>query len=505
MTLFAALEQSAARFPERGAVYKGSAQLLSYGELHAAALRLAGGLLASGAVGDRIAIASKNCPEMILLMYGAWAAGMIVAPVNAKLHPREMAQIVEDAAPRWIFASDDLASPLRELVADPPSVIAIGSAAFGALTGGMQAEPQRVAAEAPAWLFYTSGTTGRSKGAVLSHRNLSAMTVSHLADFEDLSEVDSLIHAAPMSHGSGLYILPYVARGARNVIPESGAFDADEFLYLTDRHPGAGAFLAPTMVQRLRAAFERSGRSFHAIRSIIYGGGPMYLDEIKRSLACFGPIFRQLYGQGESPMTITGLRQRDFSDAPDDVLRSVGWPRAGLEVAIFDDQDRPLPLGTPGEIVCRGDVVMHGYWRNAEASAATLRSGWLHTGDIGIIDVSGRLTLLDRSKDVIISGGTNIYPREVEDALLSHTDVCEVAVIGREDHEWGEIVIAFVVVEPGRTVSETELDSHCLATIARFKRPKHYVFVEALPKSSYGKILKRELAGLAPDSGILPE
>jgi acyl-CoA synthetase (AMP-forming)/AMP-acid ligase II len=246
------------------------------------------------------------------------------------------------------------------------------------------------------------------------------------------------------------------------------------------------------MVQRLRVEAERSGRRPTRLRSIVYGGGPMYVEDLKKSLALFGPVFAQIYGQGESPMTITGLRRADHEGADDAVLGSVGWARTGCEVAVVDDDGRSLPAGTVGEIVCRGDGVMKGYWRNQAGTAEALRNGWLHTGDMGSLDGSGCLTLRDRLKDVVISGGSNVYPREVEEVLLTHAGVAEVCVVGQPDAEWGEVVAAFVVRIDG-SVGEDELDRHCIAHIARFKRPRHYHFVDALPKNSYGKVLRREL------------
>ncbi|MGE4323854.1 MAG: AMP-binding protein [Sphingobium sp.] len=499
MSLFALLEQAARRFPDRGAVYCGTQCVMRFSDLHDRALRLAAALRAAGGAGGRVVIASRNQPELLTAMFATWAAGMVLAPLNAKLHPREMADIVADAEPAIILAGADIHGELAALLGDRAGLIGIGSAQWDAMLACDPAVALGVDPDALAWLFYTSGTTGRSKGAMLSHRNLMAMTVAHLADFEDLGEDDSIIHAAPLSHGSGLYVLPYMARGARQVVPASSGFEPEEFLDLCDAHPGCGAFLAPTMVQRLRLAAEGRARLPTGLRSILYGGGPMYIDEIRRSLDCFGPVFRQLYGQGEAPMTITGLRARDFADRSDALLGSVGWARSGMEVRVVDEEDRLLPAGAIGEIVCRGDTVMRGYWRNDEATAATLCGGWLHTGDVGSMDAGGLLTLRDRSKDVIISGGTNIYPREVEEVLLAHPAVREAAVLGRPDAEWGESVVAIVAAEPGMTVAPDELDRLCLERIARFKRPKHYLFLPELPKSSYGKILKRELVACLAD------
>ncbi len=477
LNLYALLDQAAARFGDRGAVFLGQRQLHTWAQLRERALRLASTL---GDPGTRIAIASENCPEIVELLFATWAAECVVVPINYKLHPREMDQIRDDAGVSQVFASPKIAKTL------PNAEIISGAAYSTRLAAAPSDPPRNTDPSTLAWLFYTSGTTGKSKGAMLSHRNLMAMTVAHLADFDSPDENCSLIHGAPMSHGSGLYIPPYVLRGARQVIPESSAFEPEEFLDLCDHHPGCSAFLAPTMVQRL----VQTGRACpQNLRTVVYGGGPMYVDSLKKAMAAFGPIFVQLYGQGEAPMTITGLRRSDHLDAEDAILGSVGYARSGVDVAVLRDDGTPAASCEIGEIVCRGDVVMSGYWNNPEATAATLRNGWLRTGDMGSFDDRGYLTLRDRSKDVVISGGSNIYPREVEEALIEHPGVSEAGVVGAPDEEWGEVVVAFIV----GSASPAELDAHLLERIARFKRPKRYEFIDELPKNSYGKVLKREL------------
>ncbi|MBB3604128.1 acyl-CoA synthetase (AMP-forming)/AMP-acid ligase II [Mycolicibacterium sp. BK556] len=484
MNLFATLDQAAARFGDSGAIFHGENQLHTWRQLRQRALRLAAALRHTYAPGQRIAIASENRAEIVELFYAVWAAECVVVPVNFKLHPREMVQILEDSGAATVFASPKIAGELAPL--SPVVVELIGGPDYEQL---FNAPPAPVPSTDPsmlAWLFYTSGTTGRSKGAMLSHRNLTAMTVAHLADIDSPDQNCSLLHAAPMSHGSGLYIAPYVLRGARQVVSASGSFDPDEFLDLCDVHPGSSAFLAPTMIQRLVA----TGRNAPAaLRTIVYGGGPMYVDGLKKAMAAFGPIFAQIYGQGEAPMTITGLRRADHESEDDAILGSVGCPRSGVEVAVLDEGGARAEPGQIGEIVCRGDVVMSGYWNNTDATRDTLRDGWLYTGDMGSFDQRGYLTLRDRSKDVVISGGSNIYPREVEEALLEHQGVVEACVVGAPDPEWGEVVVAFIV----GTAAGEALDAHLLDRIARFKRPKRYVFVDDLPKNSYGKVLKREL------------
>ncbi|MDT5088989.1 MAG: fatty-acyl-CoA synthase [Mycobacterium sp.] len=482
VNLFALLSQAAQRFPDHGAIYYGRRRCCTWSELRERALRLAGSIRHDYPAGARIAIASENRPEIVELLFGIWAAECVVVPINYKLHPREMTQILDDADASHVFTSASIAAQLE--IGRP--VEAVDSESY---SRRYAAAPVAVPTTDPstlAWLFYTSGTTGKSKGAMLSHRNLMAMTVAHLADMDSPDQDCSLVHAAPMSHGSGLYIPAYVSRGARQVISERSGFEPAEFLDLCEHHPGCSAFLAPTMVQRV---IETGRPRPVQLRTIIYGGGPMYVDGIKKALAAFGPVFAQIYGQGESPMTITGLRRADHETADDAILGSVGYQRSGTEVAVLRDDGTSAPVGEIGEIVCRGDVVMAGYWGNPAATAETLRDGWLRTGDMGSFDTGGYLTLHDRSKDVVISGGSNIYPREVEEALLEHPEVSEACVVGAPDQEWGEIVVAFIV----GTADLADLDAHLLARIARFKRPKRYLVVDALPKNSYGKVLKKDL------------
>ena len=486
LNLFATLDQAAARFGDNGAVYLAERCLMTWKQLRDRSLRLAASLRISHEPGTRIALASENRPEIVELFYAIWAAECVVVPVNFKLHPREMAQILEDSGAAAVFASPKIGPNLASV--SPTPVQIIGTTEY---ESHFSAAPSEIPSTDPsrlAWLFYTSGTTGRAKGAMLSHRNLTAMTVAHLADVASPDQNCSLVHAAPMSHGSGLYIAPYVLRGARQVLPASGAFDPGEFLDLCAHHPGSSAFLAPTMIQRL----VETGRHPPAnLRTLVYGGGPMYVESLKKAMAAFGNVFAQIYGQGESPMTITALRRADH-DSPDDaVLGSVGYARYGVEVRVLGPDGETAPTGVIGEIVCRGDVVMSGYWNNPPATEDTLREDWLYTGDLGSFDDRGYLTLRDRSKDVVISGGSNIYPREVEEALVEHPGVTEACVVGAPDAEWGEVVVAFIV----GTAGEQALDTHLLERIARFKRPKKYVYVEELPKNSYGKVLKRELRG----------
>ena len=488
---------------ERAAIAVGTRTTASYGVLARRAAGLAAGLGRTFALapGDRVGLVMRNCPAYIEALFACWWGGFTAVPVNAKLHPQEIAYILGHAGARVCLATDELAQPVAALqggLPDLAAVLCVDEAYWDRLATVDAAPLARTAAEDLAWLFYTSGTTGRPKGAMLSHRNLLAMTTSYFIDVDAIAADDCLLHPAPLSHGSGMYVLPHVAAMARQVIPESGGFDPDELLALIEAQPGAAFFAAPTIVHRLVTSPAVASADTRNLKTIVYGGGPMYVADCKRAMALLGNKLVQIYGQGESPMTITALSRARHADRGhpryEARLASVGLPHSVVEVIVADADDRPLPPGEIGEVLVRGDPVMRGYWRDAAATAASLRGGWLHTGDLGAFDDDGFLTLKDRSKDLIISGGSNIYPREVEEVLLRHPGVAEVSVIGEPDRDWGEIVVAFVVGRPGMTPADADaLDALCLAQLARFKRPKRYVHLEALPKNNYGKVLKTAL------------
>jgi long-chain acyl-CoA synthetase len=497
MNLALWLERAGRSHPGQPAAGYGNRVARSYGELAQRAARLAGALRNQLHLtpGDRVVIAAQNCVEYLDVLYAIWHAGLAAVPANAKLHGTELGYILEHSHAKVCFASPNIdAAIAAHAPATLQRLLTIGSTEYETL---LAADAVAVTLREPhdlAWLFYTSGTTGRPKGAMLTHRALYWASHAYAAEVDAIAPGDALVHAAPMSHGSGLYIMAHTARLGIHVVPESGGFEPEEIFRLFTHWPRPSMFAAPTMIRRLldcRADCDANG-----IRTIISGGAPLYVEDAIEALDRFGPCLAQIYGQGESPMTITTLSKQDIAQRNDPRwqarLASVGRPFACVDVMVAGAQEQPMPAGKSGEILCRGDVVMAGYWQDPQASAATLRNGWLHTGDVGAFDEHGYLTLKDRSKDLIISGGSNIYPREVEEVLLKHPQVREASVIGRPDREWGEIVVAYIV----GTAKPDELDALCLSQIARFKRPKDYVFVPSLPKNNYGKILKTELRAL---------
>ncbi|WP_417409981.1 class I adenylate-forming enzyme family protein [Hoeflea sp.] len=495
------LARSGRKYPDHPALFDGDQLLADYREFARRAAAIGAGLSARYKInpGDRVAIFAKNTPAYLEAMFGAWFAGAAIVPINAKLHPREAAYIVENSGAVLAFCSAPLGDELAGALAKPElELIDLGGAAFELLrTGEPLAAPVPRDATDMAWLFYTSGTTGRPKGVMISHGNMQAMVFSYFTDVDAVYSTDAALYAAPLSHGAGLYCLQHVLKAARHVVPVSGGFDPDEIFTLARSLGDIHMFAAPTMVKRLVAAAQAQGETGEGIRTIVYGGGPMYLADIVEAVDVLGPRFCQIYGQGESPMTITALDRASVADRAHprwrERLASVGTAQSSVEVQIVDEAGTVMTAGETGEIVVRGAPVMQGYWQDPVATAASLRDGWLWTGDMGALDADGFLTLKDRSKDVIISGGTNIYPREVEEALLTHPCVREVSVIGVPDAEWGESILAYVVTGPDAAPDAAELDRHCLDLIARFKRPKAYRFVSDLPKNNYGKVLKTEL------------
>jgi long-chain acyl-CoA synthetase len=496
------LVDSARRFPALPAVAVGSAVRHDYAALAARATRLAGAFSAAGlTAGDRVALVARNCAEYLETLFACWHAGLCAVPVNSKLHPSELAYVLENSGARWAFVDAAWNTALAGRSGETPAlerVIEFASSEYDRLFDGVpRDEPAAVATTDPAWLFYTSGTTGRPKGAVLSHGNLRAMSECFLADVETVAPGDAILHAAPLSHGSGLYVLPHVLRAATNIVPDSGGFDPAEIVALFARWPNTCFFAAPTMVKRLIAHPALGGARLDHLKSIVYGGAPMYVEDCKAAFAALGPKLAQIYGQGESPMTITAMPRAMLAAAvardDDAQLGSVGVAQTGIDIRIADTDG--AAGSAIGEVCVRGPTVMQGYWMNPQASAAALSGGWLRTGDVGCIDRDGFLTLKDRAKDLIISGGANIYPREIEEVLQKHPVVAEVAVVGRRHADWGEEVVACVVTRDSTAIAllERELDALCLQHIARFKRPKAYVFLAELPKNNTGKVLKTVL------------
>ncbi|MDI3326562.1 AMP-binding protein [Pontibacterium granulatum] len=501
MNIAEILRRADAAYTDQPAIVLGTQPYLTYRQLYRRVAVLAHHLREQFSLqpGDRVALVMENRPEYVEAMFAAWHAGLVVVPMNAKLHPSEFHYILQNSDAALCFTSNKLHQQLLDSAgtAKRTQLINVDSKQYLSLSEGEPLALEPKDSDDLAWLFYTSGTTGRPKGAMQSHRNLHAMLNGFLSQIKSVACGDAVYHGAPMSHGGGYYILPFIAKGGIQLIPPSGGFDVPELLSMLREQRSVSFFAAPTMVKRLVEYPDAQPADFENLDTIIYGGAPMYQTDLQRAHQVLGNKLVQIYGQGECPMNITVLDRYQHAESLNGLqlqrLASVGLPHFGIELKIVTADNAVADTGIAGEICVHGDAVMLGYWHNDQATSETLRDGWLYTGDIGYLDEQGFLYLTDRSKDVIISGGSNIYPREVEEVLLQHPDVREVSVIGIPDAEWGELVVAYVSPTPGTELNNDRLEQYCLEKMARFKRPKLYRFLDKLPKNSTGKILKTAL------------
>ena len=470
---------------------------------------IAGGLLTLGKVGDRVAIVSTNRFEAFEIYLAAMHAGMAATPMNPKLHAKEYEHIILDSGASIVVYSAEFEETMQEIRQSLPSgdrVFCIGSKTTTSL--GRDYESLLTLSTTPfagvnidpgdlAWLFYTSGTTGRPKGAMETHRNLVTMVQQFLTSGLDAGEDDVMLHLAPVSHGTASVGLVFLSRGGAQAFPLSKSFEPAKVFEAIEKYRVTATMMAPTMVQMLTRSPDRARFDVSSLKTVVYGGAPMHQAVLLEAMEAFGPIFMQGYGQGEAAAICAVLPKREHVCDGDAKklkrLGSVGREPVAVMLRVLDDEGMPQPVGVPGEVAVRTDLVMKGYWNNPAATAEAIRDGWLLTGDVGYLDEDGYLFLTDRKKDMIISGGSNIYPREIEEVLFTHPAVAEASVIGVPDEKWGEAVLAVVVLRPGMSADQADIIEHCKNHIASFKKPKAVAFVESLPKSSYGKILKREL------------
>jgi acyl-CoA synthetase (AMP-forming)/AMP-acid ligase II len=501
------LTRAALRYPARPAWLPGNLAM-TFREAEARVNRLGRALLSlGGQPGDRVAMLISNCYQGLETLLAPMKAGMAVVPMNIRLHPSEHEYMLNDSGAFALIYGEEFRDHLAQIRGNLTSIkhfICVGRGAAGDLGYDQVLDGQRETPADPAiesddlaWLFYTSGTTGHPKGAMLTHRNLLTMAEQFLLNINPARPGDVLLHAAPITHGSGLSIFHHIAVGAASAFPATRAFDPPRIFEAIQRYHATTMFLVPTMINLLLASLDKGKYDLSSLHTIFYGGAPMYVEQLLEAVRTFGPVFVQLFGQGEAPMTCTSLPKEEHLAGDDPVklkrLASAGRETTAVRVRIVDDADRDVPASQMGEIVVRGDLVMKGYWNKPEATAETLRGGWLHTGDIGYLDADGYLYITDREKDMIISGGSNVYPREIEEVICRHPAVFEVAVIGIPDEKWGETVKALVVPREGRSATEAEIIEHCKRHMASYKKPQSVEFLPALPKNAYGKVLKREL------------
>jgi acyl-CoA synthetase (AMP-forming)/AMP-acid ligase II len=508
MNIGSVLTEAARKHPEHTAIVYGELRR-SYRALNERANRLASALRRSGlGRGDRVAILQRNCPELVETLFASFKAGAVAVPINSRLHPREYQYVIDHSGAKVVVITQEFRegiASIRDELPNVEQVICVDGAApelAGYDTVLAQGAPEDddldMAPDELCWFFYTSGTTGRPKGAMLSHGNLRFMTDRYVTEVYPLKADDVVLHAGPLTHGSGLWALPITEGGATQVINDSASFSPEHVFRLIERHKVTKiVFIAPTMISMLLRSPAIDDYDMSSLRFIGYGGSNMLVEDLKRAIRKWGSILCQIYGQGESPMTISMLRPSDHVLSDDPVLEqrlaSAGTVREGIELAVLDENDQLAARGAIGEICLRGTVIMKGYWQDEKATAEALKGSWYHTGDLGKLDDDGYVYLLDRKKELIISGGANIYPREVEEVLLLHPAAIEVAVVGIPDPLWGESVLALVRTRGGAPVPEAELVELIRQRLAGYKKPRYFRFVADLPKNAYGKILKREL------------
>lgn len=498
------LRHAAMCFPDRPAVtWRGTT--LDYRTFDDRVSAFAGWLHGiNAAPSGRVVLYLDNHPDLLTAMFGTFRAGSAVLPTNSRLTDEELAFLVDDGDAAVVITDEAHAEIARRAAGDGVVVVVVGDdldsrlAAASPLDGDVDVDPDETA-----WIFYTSGTTGRPKGAMLPHRVLNFVTVSWLADLTPLTERDVTMHAAPLSHGAGFHAIAAVARGARQILLDSPSFDPRGVLDVIREHGVTNTWLVPTQIVMLTDAAAQagvSGTDLPSLQYVVYGGAPMTPAAMSRALERFGPIFVQLFGQGETPMTATVLRREDHVP---ELLGSAGRARPGIEVRIVDDAGAEAAPGTVGELVVRGPSVMSGYWNRPEATAETIRDGWLHTGDLGTMSDNGIIHLLDRVKDMIISGGSNVYAVEVEAVLVAHESVREAAVIGIPDDLWGELVGAVVVPADDATAPDVAaLEAHAREHLAGYKIPRRYIVTDELTRNAYGKVVKRDLRAAVADGTL---
>jgi fatty-acyl-CoA synthase len=505
MNLGRLLTQTARRLPDHTALVWGERRW-NWAELDARVDRLCAALRARGVVpGDRILVHARNGNATFESMWAAFKLGAVWVPTNFRLMPAEVAYLAETSRAKVMLRDQGFAGH-ADAVRDAGHcslVLAVGDARAdevdyeSALADATPPPPDHeadVGYADPLWFFFTSGTTGRPKAAVLTHGQLAFVVTNHLADlFPGTTERDASLVVAPLSHGAGIHQLGQVARGARTVLLPTERLDVEEAWRLIEEHRVSNMFTVPTILKALveHPAVDRADHS--SLRHVIYAGAPMYRADQKRALEKLGPCLVQYFGLGEVTGNISVLRpdQHSLADDGSFPLGSCGSARTGMDIAILDEAMTRLPPDATGEICVRGPAVFAGYFENDDANAKAFRGGWFHTGDLGHLDARGFLYVTGRASDMYISGGSNVYPREVEEAILTHPGVLECAVVGLPHPRWGESGVAAVVPQPGAALTEAEVLAYLNDRIARYKQPLRVVIWDALPKSGYGKIPKR--------------
>lgn len=522
MNLAHLLDQAARRFPDRDGFVWGE-RSWTWAEMSARAQALAAALRAHGVEkGDRVLVHAKNCEEMWISLFATFRLGAVWVPTNFRLVPDEVAYLATASGAKVFLCHADFPAHAAAVRAASPNLALLASfdpagfaeTSVGALIeahAGAEVALADVEYDDPCWFFFTSGTTGRPKAAVLTHGQMAFVITNHLCDLTPATtERDASLVVAPLSHGAGVHQLVQTARAVKTVLLPGERFDAEIAWTLVQEHGVSNMFTVPTILKMLveHPSVDRYDHS--SLRYVIYAGAPMYREDQKYALKKLGPVIVQYFGLGEVTGNITVLpgALHEAEDGPHVKLGTCGFERTGMQVQIQDDAGAEVPYGQQGEICVCGPAVFAGYYENPEANAKSFRNGWFRTGDLGFMDPEGFVYITGRASDMYISGGSNIYPREIEEKILTHPAIAEVAVLGVPDPTWGEIGVAVCVPKAGAVVEEGELIAWMGDKVARYKLPRKVFFWEALPKSGYGKITKKmvreelEARGLVSAEGL---
>jgi acyl-CoA synthetase (AMP-forming)/AMP-acid ligase II len=506
MNLAHFLRQSAKRYANEIALVWG-ARTWTWAQVDARVDAIAAALTTRGVgKGDRVLVQAKNSNQFFESMLACFRLGAVWVPTNFSLAAEEVAYLSRASGATAMICGCEFPEHARAAIDAAPGIkitVSIGASQFGedyeALVAAYQNRAVPVAEverDDPCWFFFTSGTTGRPKAAVLTHGQMAFVVTNHLCDLmPGTTHRDASLAVAPLSHGAGIHALTQVARGAKTVILAGDRFDPEEAWRLIERWRVTNMFTVPTILKMLVEHTAVDKYDHASLRYVIYAGAPMYREDQKLALAKLGKVLVQYFGLGEVTGNITVL-PTDLHEAEDDrpaKIGTCGFERTGMQISIQNDDGSELPPGETGEICVCGPAVFAGYYDNPEANAKAFRNGWFRTGDLGYLDEQGFLYITGRASDMYISGGSNVYPREIEEKLLTHPAIAEVAIVGAPDKLWGEVGIAVCVLRPHAKLNEGELLAWLAPKVARYKLPKRIVFWDELPRSGYGKVAKKTI------------
>lgn len=462
--------------------------------------------------GDRVLVQSQNCNQMFESMLACFRLGAVWVPTNFRQSPDEVAWLAESSGAQVMICGADFPDHAAACpgIRHHITIAGSGVADFDGLVGEFMGVPVPDAAvdrDDPCWFFFTSGTTGRPKAAVLTHGQLAFVLLNHLNDLmPGTGPADRSLCLAPLSHGAGIHQMTQVAAGAATILLPPGRFDPAVVWDLVARHRISNMFAVPTIVKMLveHEAVDQFNHS--SLRHVIYAGAPMYRADQQKALARLGQVLVQYFGLGEVTGNITVLPPAEHHQ-DDDAMRvgSCGYERTGMQVSIQNETGQELGPNETGEICVIGPAVFAGYYNNPEANAKSFRNGWFRTGDLGHLDAEGYLYITGRESDMYISGGSNIYPREIEEKILMHPAITETAVLGVPDPVWGEVGVAVCVLAPGGTLDGEELAGWLREKLAGYKMPRKFIFLDEMPKTAYGKITKKLIRETLRERGLLEQ